>query len=205
MCGKSDEFDELLPVENDKVHKIHRICAKFIPELDFTSNDETMVSGISSIPKARRKLKCRFCDFRGGACVQCAKGMCVTAFHATCATQHDLFNQENSVEIDGEEVKVNQFFCFRHTPDQNISQEAELNNLNKIFSKFRKDLDDSLQNNEGEIDHVNFPLRVLVRFSDGDTEEGVLADDYPDKCLCKVIFSDSYFKIVSYLNVCLLK
>lgn len=65
---------------------VHLLCAIWVPETR-VANEVFMepITGIEKVSKQRWKLKCSICDYRGGACIQCAKTSCFTAFHATCA------------------------------------------------------------------------------------------------------------------------
>ncbi|KAH8926648.1 hypothetical protein BT69DRAFT_1238823, partial [Atractiella rhizophila] len=88
--------DHLVPIRepgkkstgNEK--KAHRVCVTFTPatwiEFDPIAKED-VVRGFNQIERARWTLKCGLCNEKHGAPVQCTKGKCVRAFHATCALQ----------------------------------------------------------------------------------------------------------------------
>lgn len=70
----------------------HLLCAIWINET-WVSNTVFMepIDGIESIPKQRWRLICSLCKKRAGACIQCSKSSCYTAYHVTCAQQNGLY------------------------------------------------------------------------------------------------------------------
>lgn len=67
----------------------HILCALWIPEVGF-GNIESLepITKIEKVPPGRRRLTCSVCKQKDvGACIQCMKKNCFTAFHVTCAQQ----------------------------------------------------------------------------------------------------------------------
>ncbi|KAM4737689.1 bromodomain and PHD finger-containing protein 3 [Anableps anableps] len=106
----------------------HVVCAIWIPEVCFANTVFLEpVEGVSNIPPARWKLTCYLCKQKGrGACIQCHKANCYTAFHVTCAQRAGLFMKIDPVRetgINGTTFSVKKTaFCETHSP---LGQESE--------------------------------------------------------------------------------
>ncbi|KAG5355900.1 NuA3 HAT complex component NTO1 [Yarrowia sp. B02] len=68
----------------------HVICALWIPEVKIGGRNMEPISHVRDVPRSRWKLHCYICKQRMGACIQCARGTCVQAFHVTCARRAGL-------------------------------------------------------------------------------------------------------------------
>ncbi|XP_072379250.1 bromodomain-containing protein homolog isoform X1 [Diabrotica undecimpunctata] len=102
----------------------HVVCALWIPEVRFANTVFLEpIDSIETIPIARWKLSCYICKQKGvGACIQCHKTSCYSAFHVTCAQQAGLYMNMDTVK-DGNEsqpVLVQKIaYCDTHAPADN--------------------------------------------------------------------------------------
>lgn len=101
----------------------HVVCALWVPEVGFSNTTFIEpIDGLSNIPPARWKLNCYVCKDKGvGACIQCHKANCYTAFHVSCAQKAGLFmKMEPMTEVTetGETtISVKKTaYCGAHTP-----------------------------------------------------------------------------------------
>uniref|UniRef100_A0A3Q4I1E4 Bromodomain containing 1a n=1 Tax=Neolamprologus brichardi TaxID=32507 RepID=A0A3Q4I1E4_NEOBR len=127
----------------------HVVCALWVPEVGFSNTTFIEpIDGISHIPPARWKLTCYLCKEKGvGACIQCHKANCYTAFHVSCAQKAGLFMKMEPIKEVTEtgeptfSVKKTAY-CGAHTPNGCVRRplamydEAKLRNgLCKIGDK----------------------------------------------------------------------
>ncbi|XP_034095994.1 bromodomain-containing protein 1-like isoform X5 [Gymnodraco acuticeps] len=102
----------------------HVACALWVPEVGFSDTVFIEpIDGVRNIPPARWKLTCYLCKEKGaGACIQCDKINCYTAFHVSCAQRAGLYMKMEPVkEVTSSgsatfSVKKTAYCC-SHTPE----------------------------------------------------------------------------------------
>ncbi|KAL1739772.1 PHD-like zinc-binding domain-containing protein [Schizophyllum fasciatum] len=83
------------------------------------------ITNLERVNKQRFKLKCVICENRTGACIQCNKPSCFTAFHPTCARKEKLMMPMKGPQ--GTPAPPLIAYCERHLPpDQAAAREASL-------------------------------------------------------------------------------
>ncbi|XP_017549395.1 bromodomain-containing protein 1 isoform X2 [Pygocentrus nattereri] len=105
----------------------HVVCALWVPEVGFSNTVFIEpIDGVANIPPARWKLTCYLCKEKGvGACIQCHKANCYTAFHVSCAQKAGLFMKMEPIKEMTESgtptfsVKKTAY-CGAHTPNGSI-------------------------------------------------------------------------------------
>ncbi|XP_061662968.1 bromodomain-containing protein 1 isoform X2 [Syngnathoides biaculeatus] len=102
----------------------HVVCALWVPEVGFSNTTFIEpIDGVRHIPPARWKLTCYLCKEKGvGACIQCHKANCYTAFHVSCAQKAGLFMKIEPVKDlteSGEPTfsMKKTAYCGAHTPN----------------------------------------------------------------------------------------
>lgn len=102
----------------------HVVCALWVPEVGFSNTTFIEpIDGVGQIPPARWKLTCYLCKEKGvGACIQCHKANCYTAFHVSCAQKAGLFMKMEPVTEVKESGEASfsvrkTAYCSAHTPN----------------------------------------------------------------------------------------
>ncbi|KAM9312522.1 E3 ubiquitin-protein ligase Jade-2 [Gastrophryne carolinensis] len=104
---------------------VHVSCALWIPEVSIGCPEKMEpITKISHIPPSRWALSCSLCKECTGTCIQCSMPSCVTAFHVTCAFDHNL--EMHTTLAENDEVKFKSF-CLEHSkgatkPEDQCSQ-----------------------------------------------------------------------------------
>ncbi|XP_043839089.1 E3 ubiquitin-protein ligase Jade-2 isoform X2 [Dromiciops gliroides] len=92
---------------------VHVSCALWIPEVSIGCPEKMEpITKISHIPASRWALSCSLCRECTGTCIQCSMPSCITAFHVTCAFDHNL--EMRTILADNDEVKFKSF-CLEHS------------------------------------------------------------------------------------------
>ncbi|XP_043093745.1 bromodomain-containing protein 1 isoform X4 [Puntigrus tetrazona] len=126
----------------------HVVCALWVPEVGFSNTVFIEpIDGVSNIPPARWKLTCYLCKEKGvGACIQCHKANCYTAFHVSCAQKAGLFMKMEPIK-DLTDSGVPTFsvkktaYCGAHTPNGSIKRPLTIYNQTKTNDKFCQSVD----------------------------------------------------------------
>ncbi|KAJ3135474.1 hypothetical protein HDU90_003876 [Geranomyces variabilis] len=121
-----DPHGPLLPTDKEKAFA-HRQCAIFVPETRVVPNPldpaTEIVTGIDLIERARWRLKCAICKPKSaqkaaGACIQCARGKCVRAYHVSCAVKAEGVKMVADADVP-------HCFCPQHDPDKLLAKWAD--------------------------------------------------------------------------------
>lgn len=156
----------------------HVICALWIPEVKIGGRHMEPICRVRDVPRSRWKLHCYICKQRMGACIQCARGTCVQAFHVTCARRAGL-QMEMAHGVQGAifDPSSVQAYCHNHGGDESTIDRIKA--LRKWFAerydgKGRRKAVVELAESE-----VGSPMRETMSQTPQPDTPGMLEDDFP--------------------------
>ncbi|XP_051746096.1 bromodomain-containing protein 1 isoform X3 [Ctenopharyngodon idella] len=126
----------------------HVVCALWVPEVGFSNTVFIEpIDGVANIPPARWKLTCYLCKEKGvGACIQCHKANCYTAFHVSCAQKAGLFMKMEPIkELTDSGVPTfsvkKTAYCGAHTPNGSVKRPLTIYNDTKTNNSLCQSVD----------------------------------------------------------------
>lgn len=118
--------------QTDTAEWAHVVCALWIPEVRFANTVFLEpIDSIDFIPPARWRLICYICKQKTGACIQCNKNYCYSAFHVTCAQYAGLCMRMETVKSNdpNHQMMVQKMaFCDQHTPSNFGAEKSPVEN-----------------------------------------------------------------------------
>lgn len=118
--------------QTDTSEWAHVVCALWIPEVRFANTVFLEpIDSIDCIPQARWRLVCYICKQKTGACIQCNKNYCYSAFHVTCAQYAGLCMRMDTVKSNdpNHQMMVQKMaFCDQHTPSNFGTEKSPIEN-----------------------------------------------------------------------------
>ncbi|KAM3925960.1 E3 ubiquitin-protein ligase Jade-2 isoform 2-T3 [Leptodactylus fuscus] len=123
---------------------VHVSCALWIPEVSIGCPEKMEpITKISHIPPSRWALSCSLCKECTGTCIQCSMSTCATAFHVTCAFDHNL--EMHTTLAENDEVKFKSY-CLEHSkgatkPEDQCSQRPCSSVASMDADQLQKDLE----------------------------------------------------------------
>lgn len=118
--------------QTDTSEWAHVVCSLWIPEVRFANTVFLEpIDSIDCIPQARWRLVCYICKQKTGACIQCNKNYCYSAFHVTCAQYAGLCMRMDTVKSNdpNHQMMVQKMaFCDQHTPSNFGAEKSPIEN-----------------------------------------------------------------------------